>query len=41
MSDTAYKRLSALMEFTEMGSGYKIAHPGYEAQTGKETGKDR
>ena len=25
MSDTAYKRLSALMEFTEMGSGYKIA----------------
>ena len=25
LSDTAYKRLSALMEFTEMGSGYKIA----------------
>ncbi len=25
MSDAAYKRLSALMEFTEMGSGYKIA----------------
>ena len=25
MSDTAYKRLSAIMEFTEMGSGYKIA----------------
>ena len=25
ISDTAYKRLSALMEFTEMGSGYKIA----------------
>ena len=25
LSETAYKRLSALMEFTEMGSGYKIA----------------
>ena len=25
LSDVAYKRLSALMEFTEMGSGYKIA----------------
>ena len=25
MSEAAYKRLSALMEFTEMGSGYKIA----------------
>lgn len=25
LSDTAYKRLSALMEFTDMGSGYKIA----------------
>lgn len=25
ISDAAYKRLSALMEFTEMGSGYKIA----------------
>ena len=25
LSDSAYKRLSALMEFTEMGSGYKIA----------------
>ncbi len=25
LSDAAYKRLSALMEFTEMGSGYKIA----------------
>ncbi|MBO6262755.1 MAG: transcription-repair coupling factor [Clostridia bacterium] len=25
MTDTAYRRLSALMEFTEMGSGYKIA----------------
>ncbi|MBQ8726542.1 MAG: transcription-repair coupling factor [Clostridia bacterium] len=25
LSETAYKRLSALMEFTDMGSGYKIA----------------
>ncbi|MBR2336339.1 MAG: transcription-repair coupling factor [Clostridia bacterium] len=25
LSESAYKRLSALMEFTEMGSGYKIA----------------
>lgn len=25
LSDTAYKRLSAIMEFTEMGSGFKIA----------------
>ena len=25
LSDAAYKRLSALMEFTDMGSGYKIA----------------
>ena len=25
LSDTAYQRLSALMEFTDMGSGYKIA----------------
>ncbi|MBR1867133.1 MAG: transcription-repair coupling factor [Clostridia bacterium] len=25
LSDSAYKRLSALMEFTDMGSGYKIA----------------
>ncbi len=25
LTDTAYKRLSALMEFTEMGSGFKIA----------------
>ncbi|MBO4323085.1 MAG: transcription-repair coupling factor, partial [Clostridia bacterium] len=25
LSDASYKRLSALMEFTEMGSGYKIA----------------
>ncbi|HBF86280.1 MAG TPA: hypothetical protein DDW54_01220 [Clostridiales bacterium] len=25
LSETAYKRLNALMEFTEMGSGYKIA----------------
>ena len=25
MSEAAYKRLNAIMEFTEMGSGYKIA----------------